>query len=306
MSDEHVPHQAPPAATPPTPSSSESVTPSKPSAASEFFRGIRTGLPVLSGCLPLGFILGVEAGRKGMTPLSIWMMTSINYAGGSEFAAVALWSAAPPMLVVWLTTWLINSRHIVMGASLSLYARHLPAKTNAFIYFLMCDEVWAIGSADIKRRSELGLPAHELLSLPFYVAVGLMFWSCWALSAAAGAWLGSDLGDLSHWGVQMAFPATFLSLLAMPRVRDGEPGVGDGHEHHALLRVPHGVFDEVPEHGHQVARREALAFQEVLAFAVGERGGFEEFEPEVLRAGTGPPHFLHGVDDFGRLHPAVR
>lgn len=130
MSDEYVPHQAPPAATPPTPSSSESVTPSKPSAASEFFRGIRTGLPVLSGCLPLGFILGVEAGRKGMTPLSIWMMTSINYAGGSEFAAVALWSAAPPMLVVWLTTWLINSRHIVMGASLSLYARHLPAKTR--------------------------------------------------------------------------------------------------------------------------------------------------------------------------------
>lgn len=225
MSDEYVPHQAPPAATPPTPSSSESVTPSKPSAASEFFRGIRTGLPVLSGCLPLGFILGVEAGRKGMTPLSIWMMTSINYAGGSEFAAVALWSAAPPMLVVWLTTWLINSRHIVMGASLSLYARHLPAKTNAFIYFLMCDEVWAIGSADIKRRSELGLPAHELLSLPFYVAVGLMFWSCWALSAAAGAWLGSDLGDLSHWGVQMAFPATFLSLLAMmwPGVRKCHP-----------------------------------------------------------------------------------
>lgn len=196
-----------------------------PTVKSECLRGFTTGLPIMLGCLPLGFILGVEAGRKSMTPLSIWLMTSANFAGGSEFAAVALWSAAPPMLVVWLTTWLINSRHIVMGASLSLYTRQFSGRTNALIYFLMCDEVWAIANADIKRRAQAGLPTGALLSIPFYFSLGFTFWSIWAVSAAAGAWLGADLGDISHLGVQMAFPATFLSLLAMmwPGMRKCHP-----------------------------------------------------------------------------------
>lgn len=200
-------------------------TPAAPSVKSECLRGFTTGLPIMLGCLPLGFILGVEAGRKGMTPLSVWLMTTMNYAGGSEFAAIALWSAVPPMLVVWLTTWLINSRHIVMGASLSLYTRQFSGRTNAFLYFLMCDEVWAIANADIKRRAQAGFPTGSLLSLPFYFSLGFTFWSLWGVSAAAGAWLGADLGDISHLGVQMAFPATFLSLLAMmwPGVRKCHP-----------------------------------------------------------------------------------
>ena len=181
----------------------------------EAARGIATALPLMIGCLPLGFILGVEAGRKGMSPFTTWLMTTLNYAGGSEFAAVALWSAAPPMLVVWLTTWLINSRHIVMGASLSMHTNGLSGRMSAFVYFLMCDEVWALANADIRKREKAGLPPEKRFSLPFYLAMGLTFWSLWGVSAALGAVLGADLGELTHLGVQMAFPATFISLLGM-------------------------------------------------------------------------------------------
>lgn len=189
--------------------------PEPPGTFEEVRRGVAAAIPIIIGCLPLGFILGVEAGRKGMSPFTAWLMCSMNFAGGSEFAAVALWSTVPPMLVVWLTTWLINSRHIVMGASLSLSTKALSARTHLLVWFLMCDELWALSSADVKRRSKAGWPASRCFSLPFYLGAGLSFWSTWAASAALGAVLGSDLGDMTHWGIQMAFPATFISLLGM-------------------------------------------------------------------------------------------
>lgn len=33
-------------------------------------------------------------------------------------------------------------------------------------------------------------------------------------SAAVGAWIGNDLGDLEVWGFAMAFPAIFIAILS--------------------------------------------------------------------------------------------
>ena len=113
-------------------------------AFDDALRGFRASIPFWLGFIPLGFILGAQASRQGMSAVTAGFMAFFNYAGGSEFAAVALWSAAPPVLLIALTTWLINSRHIVLGAALSIYTRRQSFLENAFLFFLMCDEVWAV------------------------------------------------------------------------------------------------------------------------------------------------------------------
>ena len=183
--------------------------------ASEMLRGFVRGLPLICGCLPLGFILGVQASQHDMSVLTTVLMTGLNFAGGSEFAAVALWSAAPPVLVVIFSTWLINSRHIVLGASLALHTRRLSPLQNALVFFFMCDEVWALTSADITERRRAGVKAENLFSFPFHIGMGLGFWTLWMASAGAGAALGQSIGDMTKWGFMMAFPATFASLIVM-------------------------------------------------------------------------------------------
>lgn len=185
------------------------------SVASEMLRGFVRGLPLICGCLPLGFILGVQASQHDMSVLTTVLMTGLNFAGGSEFAAVALWSAAPPVLVVIFSTWLINSRHIVLGASLALHTRRLSPMQNALVFFFMCDEVWALTSADITERRRAGVKAENLFSFPFHIGMGLGFWTLWMASAGAGAALGQSIGDMTKWGFMMAFPAIFASLIVM-------------------------------------------------------------------------------------------
>lgn len=132
-----------------------------------------------------------------------------NYAGGSEFAAVALWSTVPPVLMILVTTWLINSRHIMLSASLTLYMGRLTTLESLFVLFFMCDEAWALAMQDVTRMKKLGRSNDEAFSLPFYAGSALALWTSWWGSAAVGAWIGNDLGDLEVWGFAMAFPGDF-------------------------------------------------------------------------------------------------
>lgn len=178
-------------------------------------RGFYAVLPFWLGFFPLGFILGAQAASKGMSVPTAAAMSFFNYAGGSEFAAVALWTATPPVLLIAFTTWLINSRHIVMGMALSLYTKKLSFGKSLFVFFLMCDEVWAVSMREITRQKASGTPEEDCFSYAFHVGTGLGFWLPWTCSTALGAFLGGSLGDLNQWGFSMAFPATFITLIVL-------------------------------------------------------------------------------------------
>ena len=183
----------------------------------EWLRGMLAALPVAVGFVPLAFILGAEGSRQGLSSLGMGLMSGLNYAGGSEFAALALWSAAPPVFVVMMTTWLVNSRHILLGAALTPHVDRAGLKgfRALLVFFLMCDEAWALGMQDIEARRKAGLAPEVRFSPNFYFGSAVVLWITWFMSAALGAAAGGAIGDLDHWGFGMAFPAVFIALLSM-------------------------------------------------------------------------------------------
>lgn len=122
------------------------------SPTQEFFRGIKESSPMLIGLLPWALILGVQGGQKGMSWAEMMLMTGMNFAGGSEFAAVDLWTHPLPVILIATVTLMINSRHILMGAALAPYMNKAPMKKVLPALFFMCDESWAMGLADAQKR----------------------------------------------------------------------------------------------------------------------------------------------------------
>lgn len=181
-----------------------------PSPHSEFKRGMKDTLPILIGLLPFALILGIQGGQKGMSILEMPLMTGLNFAGGSEFAAVGLWRKPLPMLLIIAVTFMINTRHILMGAALAPLTRHIPLKKMLPALFFMTDESWAMGIADAQKYKHLGSNAF---SLYYYLAVGLTLYVFWVTFTAIGAGIGPRLGNVESWGFGMAFPAVFLVLL---------------------------------------------------------------------------------------------
>lgn len=181
------------------------------SARREFWRGLRAMLPVALGVVPYALVLGAQAAQKGLSALEVPLMTGLNFAGGSEFAAIQLWTWPPAVLLIAAVTLLINSRHILMGASLSPFLAHLPKRKILPALFLMCDESWALGYADAQKRFNAG--HRPAFSLPYYLGSALGMYSGWVVFTTLGALIGPMFGDVGAYGFDMAFPATFLVLM---------------------------------------------------------------------------------------------
>lgn len=130
----------------------------------EFIRGIKESSPMLIGLLPWALILGMQGGQKGMGRLEMLLMTGMNFAGGSEFATVNLWAEPLPILPIATITFMINSRHILMGAALATHLKGIPLKKAAPALFFMCDESRAMAFSEIQKRKAAGLPAFNMPS----------------------------------------------------------------------------------------------------------------------------------------------
>lgn len=178
----------------------------------EFKRGVKISIPMLLGIIPFALVLGAQATQKGFSFIEVPLFTGLNFAGGSEFAILELWTNPPNILMLMFITFLVNSRHLLMGASLVPYLRHLPNKQVFPALFFMCDESWAVALADAqKRQARTGI--NHAFNLPFYAGLCFALYLMWVGFTALGGAIGPILGDASRFGFDMAFPAVFLVLL---------------------------------------------------------------------------------------------
>ncbi|NPE51998.1 AzlC family ABC transporter permease [Dickeya dadantii] len=178
--------------------------------ANEFSRGLVAAIPVMIGFVPFGLLLGAQAAQKGFSASELVLMTGLNFGGGSEFAAMSLWTSPPHVLTIVLVSMLINSRHLLMGASFAPFLAHLPRRHALLALFFMCDESWAMSVADAAKRRQQGSSGF---SMGFYAGVASALWLVWVISTGVGVIVGPVLGDVTEWGFDMAFPAVFLVLL---------------------------------------------------------------------------------------------
>ena len=108
---------------------------------------------MLLGIIPFALVLGSQATQKGFSFIEVHLFTGLNFAGGSEFAILELWTNPP------IITFLVNSRHLLMGASLVPYLRNLPNKQVFPALFLCVMKVgrlpWQMHKKDKFRRASI-------------------------------------------------------------------------------------------------------------------------------------------------------
>ena len=196
--------------------------------SAEFLRGLRAALPVMLGFIPFALVLGAQAVAKGFSTVEVPLLTGLNFGGGSEFAAIDLWTSPPHLLLIAAVTLLVNSRYFLMGATFALRIRAVPKRRALALLFFMCDESWAMGIADADANANANAGAsrgtnpratdvdarERPISLGYYMGVSLGLYLTWVTGTTAGALLGPVIGDVRAYGFDMAFPAVFIVMLA--------------------------------------------------------------------------------------------
>jgi 4-azaleucine resistance transporter AzlC len=185
------------------------------SPRSEFFAGVRAELPILLGAIPFGLIYGVLALDAGL-PASVAMaMSSIIFAGSAQFLSTELFAAGTPGVVIVLTIFIVNLRHMLYSASIAPYVAHLPRRWKWLLAYLLTDEAYAVAITHYNRDTD---PRHKHWH---FLGAGLVLWCTWQASTAAGIVLGAQARQLGlqESGLDFAIAVTFIALV-VPALTD--------------------------------------------------------------------------------------
>ena len=190
-------------------SEADSVTITDASPARFSGEGVRAGalaaLPVAVGIFTYGLVFGVLARAAGLSALEAVLMSLIVSAGSSQFAAIGLWSQPLPIAAIVLTTLVVNLRHILMGAALRPWFGGLSVWQKLGSLHFVSDEAWAL---------TMGYRTRGGNDRAFLLGSGIVTYAAWTGSTAAGYAFGSILPDPTTTGLDFAFTAVFIALLA--------------------------------------------------------------------------------------------
>ena len=171
----------------------------------DFIAGLKDAWPMFLAYVPIAMLWGTLAAAKGFSSLEALLMSALLYAGASQFVAIEMWVDPLPLLFMVFTIFIINVRHVLYAASISRHMGGIHKRLHPLLMYVLTDEAWAL-----LERKALTQP----LTLGYYVGVAFPLWPTWFLSSAIGAYIGRKLPDPALIGLDFAFAAMFIAILA--------------------------------------------------------------------------------------------
>ena len=149
-----------------------------------------------------GAAFGVLAQAAGMGVLAPIVMSATTFAGASQFAAASVLDEGGGVVAAVAAAVLLNARYAAIGIAVAPSFKGSPLRRFVESQ-LIVDESWAVAQV-----------GHGRINRRVLVGAGLVLFPFWVGGTALGVLFGDVLGDPERFGLDAAFPALFLALLA--------------------------------------------------------------------------------------------
>ncbi len=166
--------------------------------------GFRQMLPISMFVTVFGVAFGLAAAQMGLTGSTIMLMSGLVFAGASQFAALDMWAAHIPLIPLAVTTFAINARHLLMGATLYPWLKHLPTWKLYGVMTVISDANWAMGMQAFARgQSGMGI----------LLGGGVALWLFWVIGTWLGLTFGNAIQDPVRLGLDMVMGCFLLAMV---------------------------------------------------------------------------------------------
>ena len=167
--------------------------------------GALGSLPLGVSVFAYGLVFGILAGQVDMSILESMLMSTLVFAGASQFVVLDLWVDPLPVGAIVLAALAVNLRHVLMGAAMRPWLAGLSPFTAYGSLFFLVDESWALSMREVVRGKN---------NIAFLVGSGLVLFVAWNTATVVGRVLGEVVSDPALYGLDFAFTAVFLAMLA--------------------------------------------------------------------------------------------
>ena len=150
---------------------------------------------------------GVLATGNGLSVLQTCAMSVLVFTGASQFAAVGVLASGGSEVTAVASGLLLGIRNAAYGLVMG------PRFPRQFLRRALCTQLL------IDESTALALTAPEEEKLQAFMAGGVSVFIFWNTGTLIGALAGSNIADPLAFGLDAAFPASLLALMA-PRLRE--------------------------------------------------------------------------------------
>ncbi len=164
----------------------------------QFQKGLRAGIPIALGYIPVSIGYGMLAQGGGLSILQAVLISMTNFTSAGQVAGTNLIFSCAPLVEIAAATFIINIRYMLMSLALSQKADPAMTLLQRFIVgFGITDEVYALASME-----------KGMLTFAFMLGLIVGPFCGWT----AGTWIGAAASTLLPASVKSAFG---VSLYAM-------------------------------------------------------------------------------------------
>lgn len=164
--------------------------------------GFLLGIPLVLGYFPIAMAFGLMSKNTGLSFTETWFSSLFVYAGASQFMFLDLIRADVSAGGIILATFLLNLRHLMMSASVSVNLKKSCEKYLPLIGFGITDESFSVLSFN-----------KEKLHLPFVLVIISMAYLAWVAGTIMGYLVGEIIPPTLQTSLSLGLYALFAALL---------------------------------------------------------------------------------------------
>lgn len=179
----------------------------------EFIAGIKDTLPMVIGAIPFAIIFGAVAVTGGLSPAGAMSMSLFVFAGSAQFIGAGLYAQGVAIGIIVLTTFVVNLRHALYGASLAPYVKHLSHRWLLPLGFWLTDESYAIVIRHYQQHDGSPYKHWYFFGSELIMYLNWQFWTLFGIVA------GQQFKDLANLGLDFAMVVTFIGII-VPLIRN--------------------------------------------------------------------------------------
>ena len=177
-----------------------------------FFSGLKKGIPVLIGFIPISLAFSVIAVQTGLSKTECIIMSVMLLAGASQLTAVNMLAVGAGSIEIIIATLIINIRHLIMSTYVMNRLTKVPRWLKWILAFGVTDETFGI----------MSIEGDESCNQYFFGGLALITYTSWI----GGTVLGTVIIDMIPTSIcssmSIGLYAMFIGLL-MPSIhRNGK------------------------------------------------------------------------------------
>ena len=168
-----------------------------------FIRGVRGGIPIGMGYLPVSFSFGIMAVSCGLEWWQALLISMTTLTSAGQLAALGVMVHPGQYIEMLVSQLTINLRYSFMSMSLSQKTTpEFRGVRRWLLGFFMTDEIFAVASAE------------QQVSTKFFMGLAVMPYIGWATGTLLGSVLGNILPPLVMNALCLAIYGMFLAIIA--------------------------------------------------------------------------------------------